>query len=99
AAGWFWSAGPYIVEARTRCDPGLIRTGDLRFRKPPLYPPELRGLGNRSFSIRASPRETSRNLAPPGWSVNQMQLSIERPLRWIYERTSLLDGLMPLPPK
>ena len=24
-------------------DPGLIRTGDLRFRKPPLYPPELRG--------------------------------------------------------
>ena len=25
-------------------DPGLTRTGDLRFRKPPLYPPELRGL-------------------------------------------------------
>lgn len=24
-------------------DPGLIRTGDLRFRKPTLYPAELRG--------------------------------------------------------
>ena len=29
---------------RPRCDPGPIRTGDLRFRKPLLYPPELRGL-------------------------------------------------------
>jgi hypothetical protein len=25
-------------------DPGMTRTSDLRFRKPPLYPPELRGL-------------------------------------------------------
>ncbi len=24
-------------------DPGKIRTSDLRFRKPSLYPPELRG--------------------------------------------------------
>ena len=29
---------------RERCgDPGLIRTADLRFRKPMLYPAELRG--------------------------------------------------------
>jgi hypothetical protein len=30
--------------AGIRCgDPGLIRTADLRFRKPMLYPSELRG--------------------------------------------------------
>ena len=32
-----------VFIAKARGDPGLIRTGDLRFRKPPLYPPELRG--------------------------------------------------------
>src|SRR3954454_15728324 len=32
-----------VFVAKARGDPGLIRTGDLRFRKPPLYPPELRG--------------------------------------------------------
>src|SRR4051812_39483016 len=40
-----WSAG-YCEDApngpRGAGDPGLIRTGDLRFRKPLLYPAELR---------------------------------------------------------
>ena len=30
--------GPFL----TNTTPGRIRTGDLRFRKPPLYPTELR---------------------------------------------------------
>ena len=40
----------YGIDLFVRChlahlrDPGPIRTGDLRFRKPLLYPPELRGL-------------------------------------------------------
>src|SRR5690242_5096574 len=37
--GWRTRADP----RRALSDPGLTRTGDLRFRKPPLYPPELRG--------------------------------------------------------
>jgi hypothetical protein len=32
-----------IWRTRESGDPGLIRTGDLRFRKPTLYPSELRG--------------------------------------------------------
>jgi len=31
-------------------DPGVTRTRDLRFRKPPLYPPELRGPGRSRCS-------------------------------------------------
>ena len=34
---------PSEFEAFGRSDPGAIRTRDLRFRKPPLYPSELRG--------------------------------------------------------
>ena len=37
------SAGQQTACKSCLCDPGLIRTGDLRFRKPLLYPPELRG--------------------------------------------------------
>src|SRR5678815_3030687 len=40
-----------------RRDPGLIRTGDLRFRKPPLYPPELRGRRHRLVARNVAYKE------------------------------------------
>ena len=35
------------------CAPGVTRTPGQRFRKPLLYPPELRGQGSRSGSSPA----------------------------------------------
>ena len=40
----------------TRAAPGRIRTCDLRFRKPPLYPPELRARSLSYFDLPASNR-------------------------------------------
>ena len=42
-----------------RAAPGRIRTCDLRFRKPPLYPPELRARSLPSLDLRASNRFVS----------------------------------------
>src|SRR5882672_11482732 len=43
----FWRSG-----WRVRGDPGRTRTTGLRFRKPPLYPAELRGRARRRHSSR-----------------------------------------------
>src|SRR5262249_32015336 len=40
--------------ASSRAAPGRIRTCDLRFRKPPLYPPELRAQKFRSLDFPTS---------------------------------------------
>src|SRR5579872_1408934 len=56
-----------IVRARKDGDPGMTRTCDLRFRKPPLYPAELRDRSNPPLvsgclkfhlSERAAPRQS-----------------------------------------
>src|SRR5262249_52395630 len=39
SVGWRWESSSSQIN-----DPGVTRTRDLRFRKPPLYPAELRGL-------------------------------------------------------
>jgi hypothetical protein len=45
-------------------DPGMTRTCDLRFRKPPLYPAELRDRAHR----RGKRRRTCGFLAGPGFN-------------------------------
>src|SRR5450432_3126938 len=49
----------------TSGDPGLIRTGDLRFRKPPLYPPELRGLACSPNYLRSGIQGSLSTLSQP----------------------------------
>src|SRR5579872_6624701 len=44
-----------ILRARKNGDPGMTRTCDLRFRKPPLYPAELR---DRSGPLTAAARNS-----------------------------------------
>ena len=39
----FWTCDGPTYESERNGDPGPIRTADLRFRKPMLYPSELRG--------------------------------------------------------
>ena len=44
-----WTARPLAAS-----DPAVTRTRDLRFRKPPLYPAELRGQTGRSYTTGRS---------------------------------------------
>jgi hypothetical protein len=53
-----------LFDGQTRGDPGMTRTCDLRFRKPSLYPAELRDRAHR----RAERRRTFGFLAGPGFA-------------------------------
>src|SRR5262245_50734951 len=69
--------------------PGQIRTADLRFRKPSLYPSELQGLLRKSTSLHSkrtlhifrAPRKlsTSPRLPPshPYFAISQIQKTRE----------------------
>src|ERR1700733_2417753 len=51
-----WSTGDRrTAETPRHGDPGKIRTSDLRFRKPSLYPPELQGHSPKFIRIGAFP--------------------------------------------